>query len=220
MTDTSTGRIRRRFGTIVAVAALVAGVPLAVIAADFFTDVPDSNEFHGSISWMKENGVTVGCNPPDNTLFCPEDNVTREQMASFMRRLAQTQGTDGIQVTDSADTETVSNTAYVELARVEATPKAEANVVLHGHVTLAATDGAYQVIIARGECTEPALAAGGWSPGADSANTIALSATNVISTDDAASGDNSYVLCAAETEDGGGATASLRGLTATWEPTA
>src|SRR5690606_6120098 len=54
-----------------------------------FTDVPDTNVFHDDIAWLAEAGVTKGCNPPDNTEFCPGDNVTREQMAAFMRRLAQ-----------------------------------------------------------------------------------------------------------------------------------
>ncbi len=31
-------------------------------------------------------GVTLGCNPPDNTLFCPDENVTRAQMATFLGR--------------------------------------------------------------------------------------------------------------------------------------
>ncbi len=137
MSDTHFGRARRRMTTIAAMLALTVVMPVAVIAAHSFNDVPDSNEFHGSITWMKDNGVTVGCNPPANTEFCPGDNVTREQMASFMRRFAQTQGSAGIGVTDPADTVTVSGTTYVELLTLEATAKAEANVVLNGHVTLA-----------------------------------------------------------------------------------
>jgi hypothetical protein len=31
-------------------------------------------------------GVTRGCNPPANDLFCPEDPVTRGQLAAFLRR--------------------------------------------------------------------------------------------------------------------------------------
>jgi len=31
-------------------------------------------------------GITKGCNPPTNDKFCPKDNVTREQMAAFLRR--------------------------------------------------------------------------------------------------------------------------------------
>jgi hypothetical protein len=31
-------------------------------------------------------GVTRGCNPPDNDRFCPEEVVTRQQLAAFLRR--------------------------------------------------------------------------------------------------------------------------------------
>jgi hypothetical protein len=68
--------------------ALIA-VPVSVYAAHSFTDVPSSNSFHADIAWLVEAGVTRGCNPPANTRYCPDDNVTREQMAAFMRRLAQ-----------------------------------------------------------------------------------------------------------------------------------
>ena len=60
-----------------------------MIAAHSFDDVPDSNQFHESIARMQENGITVGCNPPANTQYCPEDNVSRQQMAAFMRRLPE-----------------------------------------------------------------------------------------------------------------------------------
>jgi subtilisin family serine protease len=42
--------------------------------------------FEADIEWAAEVGVTKGCNPPDNTLFCPDDSVTREQMAAFLNR--------------------------------------------------------------------------------------------------------------------------------------
>lgn len=72
----------------VLVLALLA-TPLGVIAADDFEDVPDSNTFHDDISWLAGSGVTRGCNPPANTRFCPSANVTREQMAAFLKRLAE-----------------------------------------------------------------------------------------------------------------------------------
>lgn len=75
------------------VGALVA-VPVAVYASHSFNDVPNTNTFHADIAWLKESGVTKGCNPPSNTQFCPDDNVTREQMAAFMRRLAQYMGAE------------------------------------------------------------------------------------------------------------------------------
>ena len=31
-------------------------------------------------------GVTRGCNPPENTQFCPNDTLSRAQMASFLVR--------------------------------------------------------------------------------------------------------------------------------------
>src|SRR5690606_21829666 len=33
-----------------------------------------------------ESGITRGCNPPANTRFCPDDYVTRGQMAAFLVR--------------------------------------------------------------------------------------------------------------------------------------
>lgn len=43
---------------------------------------------------MAAAGVTAGCNPPANDNYCPKANVTREQMAAFMRRLAENQVVD------------------------------------------------------------------------------------------------------------------------------
>ena len=42
--------------------------------------------FEGDIEWALEEGVTRGCNPPENTLFCPDQSVTRGQMAAFLNR--------------------------------------------------------------------------------------------------------------------------------------
>ena len=78
----------RRFTAFLVAMALLIVTPLAVIAADKFDDVPDSNIFHDDIAWLADADVTRGCNPPDNTQFCPDDNVTRGQMAAFMNRLA------------------------------------------------------------------------------------------------------------------------------------
>ncbi len=83
-----TDRKRRLTAFMVAIAVLIA-TPLVVMAADAFDDVPNSNVHHDDITWLKDNGVTAGCNPPANTEFCPGDPVLRQQMASFMRRLAE-----------------------------------------------------------------------------------------------------------------------------------
>ncbi len=79
-------------------------VPATVWAVHSFTDVPDDNVFHDDIAWLKDAAVTLGCNPPDNTEFCPADGVTREQMAAFMRRLAENRVVDaaGVEGLDAA----------------------------------------------------------------------------------------------------------------------
>jgi 5'-nucleotidase len=77
------------------------GLPGA--ASDRFTDVPDSNIFHADIGWLADTDITRGCNPPDNTMFCPEDNVTRGQMAAFFVRGLNLTSTEG--GTDFTDTD-------------------------------------------------------------------------------------------------------------------
>ncbi len=52
---------------------------------DLFTD-DDNSVFEANIDKLATAGVTRGCNPPANTKFCPNNNVTREQMAAFLRR--------------------------------------------------------------------------------------------------------------------------------------
>jgi hypothetical protein len=75
-----------------AVFLVVLGILLAIPAGSWashrFTDVPDTNIFHDDISWLADAGVTRGCNPPDNDEFCPDDFVTRQQLAAFLRRLS------------------------------------------------------------------------------------------------------------------------------------
>ncbi len=51
-----------------------------------FDDVPQSSLFFGDITWLADQGITRGCNPPSNTLFCPAEFVTRGQMAAFLVR--------------------------------------------------------------------------------------------------------------------------------------
>ncbi|MFO1310823.1 MAG: tail fiber domain-containing protein [Burkholderiales bacterium] len=54
-----------------------------------FDDVAASDPFCGFITWMADNGITLGCQTIDanHRLYCPSDNVTRKQMAAFMNRL-------------------------------------------------------------------------------------------------------------------------------------
>jgi CSLREA domain-containing protein len=46
----------------------------------------DDSIFEADIEWMAVEGITKGCNPPKNDRFCPDDFVTRGQMAAFLVR--------------------------------------------------------------------------------------------------------------------------------------
>ena len=131
-------RVPRRWVTIglsmILTAVIVA--PTAVWASHQFTDVADANIFHDDIAWLKDAGVTVGCNPPDNTRFCPDDSVTRGQMAAFMRRLAENQVVDA----DSAVTAESVNGITVDRFFHQAAPNTtEEEIGSFGPVTLYAT---------------------------------------------------------------------------------
>lgn len=50
-----------------------------------FTDVPAGNSFCSDIQWMFNTGLTTGCG---TSLFCPTGVMPRQQMAAFLRRMA------------------------------------------------------------------------------------------------------------------------------------
>jgi len=54
---------------------------------DRFID-DDGSPFESDIDKLATAGVTLGCNPPDNTRFCPSRPVRRDEMASFLARAA------------------------------------------------------------------------------------------------------------------------------------
>ncbi|MPZ54290.1 MAG: hypothetical protein GEU79_16430 [Acidimicrobiia bacterium] len=56
------------------------------VPGETFGDVPEDHLFHADIEWLSESGITYGCNPPENTMFCPEDTVSRGEMAAFLNR--------------------------------------------------------------------------------------------------------------------------------------
>jgi hypothetical protein len=53
--------------------------------SDLFAD-DDGTAFEADIQKIAIAGITKGCNPPDNNLFCPDDLVTRGQIAVFLVR--------------------------------------------------------------------------------------------------------------------------------------
>jgi len=66
--------IRARFGT---------SIPTNYPTTPYFTDVPMTHLRFAWIQKMKQAGITTGCTP---TTYCPEDPVTRGQMAVFIMR--------------------------------------------------------------------------------------------------------------------------------------
>jgi len=55
--------------------------PANAICAGRFTDVPTTHIFCGFIERLNDDGITGGCGP---STFCPDDPVTRAQMAVFL----------------------------------------------------------------------------------------------------------------------------------------
>jgi subtilisin family serine protease len=52
---------------------------------DFFID-DEGSVFENVINKIAAAGITLGCNPPTNNRYCPQQLVTRGQMAAFIRR--------------------------------------------------------------------------------------------------------------------------------------
>ena len=71
-------------------AALALAISMSAQAAPCggFTDVDGSNPgivpFCASVEWIRNRGVTLGC---ETNLYCPSNNVSRLQMAAFLKRL-------------------------------------------------------------------------------------------------------------------------------------
>lgn len=68
----------RRIGSLT-----IAGRTFTVYQGINFLDVPSNNPFYNEIGKLSARGVTLGCG---NANFCPNDPVTREQMAAFIMR--------------------------------------------------------------------------------------------------------------------------------------
>jgi S-layer homology domain len=49
-----------------------------------FSDVDSASGFCPNVDWLRNRGVTLGCTA---TTYCPDEPVTRLQMAAFMNRL-------------------------------------------------------------------------------------------------------------------------------------
>jgi hypothetical protein len=66
-------------------AFLVRGLGLTDSGTVDFVD-DNGSAFEGAIEKLAAAGITQGCNPPQNNMFCPNQVVTRGMMAAFLVR--------------------------------------------------------------------------------------------------------------------------------------
>jgi hypothetical protein len=85
MRDVFVLRIPRRWVRAIVLVAVTAAVvaPATVWAQSVFSDVPDGSTHAEGIEYVADKGITVGC---EDDLYCPNDPVTRAQMATFLYR--------------------------------------------------------------------------------------------------------------------------------------
>ncbi|MGH8911876.1 MAG: S-layer homology domain-containing protein, partial [Acidimicrobiia bacterium] len=80
-------RDRRRLGGILLMVMALAVPVLAAPLPPGGSFVDDDGDIHeGFIEAIAAEGITRGCNPPENDRYCPDDAVTRGQMAAFLVR--------------------------------------------------------------------------------------------------------------------------------------
>lgn len=56
----------------------------AIAQSQRFSDVPPDAYYHDAAIWADNAGITTGCE--DGTKFCPDDNLTRAHMITFLKR--------------------------------------------------------------------------------------------------------------------------------------
>lgn len=69
----------------IGLAVALAMIPVGVYAAtQTFGDVPESDWAFDDVEWLAAKGLTNGCG--DGSIFCPDGNVTRREIAAFTHR--------------------------------------------------------------------------------------------------------------------------------------
>ena len=64
---------------------------LRPLVYDYFGD-DRGHIFEDAINRLARAGITRGCNPPENTGFCPDEPIRRDQMATFLARAGDLSG--------------------------------------------------------------------------------------------------------------------------------
>lgn len=80
----------RRASHGLALAAVTAAVvaPTSVLAASRYSDVPADPALEAAVEYLADSGITQGCSVSGPAQYCPDDAVTRRQMALFLHRMS------------------------------------------------------------------------------------------------------------------------------------
>ncbi|MPZ53170.1 MAG: hypothetical protein GEU79_10640 [Acidimicrobiia bacterium] len=66
---------------------LSSALDLTETAQHGFTDVADDAPYAEDVERLAAAGISSGCNPPDNTEFCPDREVSRQEVAALLHRV-------------------------------------------------------------------------------------------------------------------------------------
>jgi len=76
----------------IAIVAVALFIPSTAMAFHVFDDVPDGKFYADPVEWAFDNGITTG---KTATTFAPDDNVTRGEAVTFLKRYHDAFGTMG-----------------------------------------------------------------------------------------------------------------------------
>ena len=123
---------RARLHVLVVLILILLLIPIAVMAAGGPFADDDSSMFEEDIEWLAAHGITLGCNPPTNDMFCPADNVTRGQMAAFLHRFADDQANVAYMVAQDSTTAIAGVDLYETVLELTGLPAGTYQVMAKG----------------------------------------------------------------------------------------
>lgn len=89
------------------------------ITNNFFIFIDARDSVHrSSIAQLTETGIFQGCNPPDNTMFCPDRALTRAEMATLLVRALDLDSTNNNPFTDTSGNVHINNINRVAAAGI------------------------------------------------------------------------------------------------------
>jgi len=125
-------RIGRPLALLLYAVLLPAAAPVHAQCAGF-SDVPLGG-FCTNVTWMKNRQVTLGCE--DGTVYCPNQSVTRLQMALFMNRVGNTLTPDVVTIQDSGVSLDISTSAPVYVCESAVVPAVPYTRTMLGQLTM------------------------------------------------------------------------------------